>query len=104
MIDSTGSKEWSFPNGNGFETSPALVDLDNDGTLVIIVGSKDTNLYCFNHTGSVEWNNTTSNSIYSSPCVEDLDGDGIVEILFGCDDNNLHCLSLINVLSSVSQR
>ncbi|MFQ6105437.1 MAG: FG-GAP-like repeat-containing protein, partial [Candidatus Glassbacteria bacterium] len=70
------------------ETTPALVDIDNDGDLEIFVVS-DIRLYAWHHDGSYvqgwlkimgQYTNSTS-----SPAIGDIDGDGELEIVITCD-------------------
>ncbi len=70
--------------------SPAVYDLDGDGSMEIIAGRHSV-IYVWNHTGTLRWSapvgqNATqtiqhgSSRQYASPVVGDLDGDGTGEI------------------------
>jgi len=72
--------------------APCLVDLDDDGTLEVVVcdmacGAGGGNLYIWNHDGSpyIEGTDgivdTRGSSYWSSPAVGDLDNDGSPEIV-----------------------
>lgn len=61
--------------------SPALGDIDGDGKLEVVVGSKDKKLYAWNHDGSVLWNVTPTNfqgntAQIGSPALADYNNDG----------------------------
>ncbi|MBD3190300.1 MAG: PQQ-binding-like beta-propeller repeat protein, partial [Candidatus Heimdallarchaeota archaeon] len=94
------TEEWGYQTGSDVYSSPAVADLDGDGTLEVLVGSDDDTLYCLSHTGSEEWGYQTGDNVYSSPAVADLDGDGTHEVLVGSDDDTLYCLGLTGVTAS----
>lgn len=75
------------PDGHpdGVFSTPALVDLDGDDVLDVIVGSFDQYLYGLRHNGSSApgWPFFMYDSTWSSPAVADLDGDGAIEIVVG---------------------
>ncbi|MHA1307010.1 MAG: hypothetical protein ACTSQN_06920, partial [Candidatus Heimdallarchaeota archaeon] len=64
--------KWNFTTGDSIYSSPAIADLDGDGTLEVLVGSDDNKLYCIDHLGVEEWSYTTGANIFSSPAVVDL--------------------------------
>lgn len=81
----------ALPSGH-FHGSPAVADVDADGTLEIIGGGGKDNVYVFNHTGhklQVESYYYTDASYSASPVVSDVDGDGSLEIIIGDWDVNL---------------
>jgi len=89
-------------------SSPTLADLDNDGTLEIIVGSLEncTSVTCpdqphrwnedgypsylsvVNSDGTIRWERQVAGSINSTPAVGDIDGDGQPEIVVGLGAEN----------------
>jgi outer membrane protein assembly factor BamB len=89
-----GSYLWSYSTGNSISSSPCLGDLDNNGTLEVVVGSDDNNVYALNGVdGTYLWSYTTGNRISSSPCLGDIDNDGTLEVVFGSEDNNVYALN-----------
>jgi hypothetical protein len=73
------------PDGypDGVFATPALVDLDGDGLLDVVVGSFDEYLYGLKYDGTAApgWPFFLWDSTWASPAVGDLDGDGEVEIV-----------------------
>ncbi len=88
-INGAGDPPWS-PDGypDGFNSSPALGDLDNDGDLEIVVGGFDKRVYAWHHDGSPvgEWPIVLNDTIWSSPALADIDRDGYLEVIIGSDD------------------
>ncbi len=108
-VDAVGSfapnsiyRAWSFimstSDGQmGFHSSPALADVDGDGSVEVVVvdaGGRVVILYGSNPPG-LDGNNFTSTyktvvwvnaSMYSSPALADVDGDGVLEVIVGCRD------------------
>lgn len=79
----------------GWLSSPAIVDLDGDGSLEI-VAARHSVLYAYNGAGSPLWQTAWGHSASTSPehgdtrmwapaVVADLDGDGDAEIAVGSD-------------------
>jgi len=84
---------WPFKSYGKILSSPAVADLDGDGTLEILVGSYDGKLYCLRTNGSEKWSFATGAAIDSSPAIADLDGDGTLEVLVGSKDYGFYCLN-----------
>ena len=82
----------SLSMGAPTEASPAVADLDGDGSPEILIGAEDRRLYAFAADGSsvsgfpIE----TGAEVRSTPAVWDLDGDGAAEIAVSGWDRKLH--------------
>ncbi|MGC9308085.1 MAG: PQQ-binding-like beta-propeller repeat protein, partial [Thermoplasmatota archaeon] len=84
---------WIFNTAGHVVATPAIGDIDNDGTYEAVVGDLAGNLYIINaKTGTEEWRFTTGNGIWSSAALADVDGDGLMEIFVGSNDSRLYCL------------
>ncbi len=79
-------------SGSRKNSSPLLVDMDQDGDLDLLIGSKTGRLYYFSNQGSAEEMDLVDDSALfdnlwlgqnSKPSVVDLDGDGLLDILAG---------------------
>ncbi len=87
----TGTELWSFASADrnndgaadGIFSSPALCDLDGNGTLEVIFGSWDSYVYTLNSQGQLLWKYETGWDIWSSPACADFDRDGTLEIVIG---------------------
>ncbi|MDM8518552.1 DUF4842 domain-containing protein [Anaerolineales bacterium HSG6] len=74
-------------------SSPRVADLDGDGSLEIVVGSTDKNLYVLNSNGSLRWTYPTGDMIFSTPAVADFDvASAGLEIAFGSGDSYVYLL------------
>ncbi|MFH1359677.1 MAG: S8 family serine peptidase [Candidatus Omnitrophota bacterium] len=77
---------WPQDTGGSLVTSSAaVVDLNNDGFLEVIVGTFGGQVFVWDAFGRIlyGWPQTVSGSIHSSPNVVDLDNDGDFEIILG---------------------
>jgi hypothetical protein len=76
----------------GTEASPAVADLDGDGTLEVLIGAEDRRLYAYRFDGTpvsgfpIE----TGAEVRGTPAVWDLDGDGASDIIAAGWDRNLY--------------
>ncbi len=82
-LDSQGEELWSVDTGGwSVFSSPALADLDRDGTVEAAVGSREGRLYVIDiESGEVEWTYSGGTGLFASPAVADADGDGNLEMV-----------------------
>jgi len=88
-----GEKIWEFKTGDsvGFAS---LGDLDGDGYLDVVVGSRDDYIYALSgKDGRLLWKFETRGSVWSSPALGDIDGDGNLDVVVGSVDNYIYALS-----------
>lgn len=78
-------------------TSPTLVDLDNDGRVEIIVGDDAGLLHVFTRDGSElpGFPRLAGDRIESSPTVADLDANGMLDIIVGAADGYVYAWSAV---------
>ena len=70
---------------DGFFASPAVADINGDGTKDIIAPSYDHSVYAWSRTGSLLWRRFLEDTLWSSPVVADIDRDGRPEVILGGD-------------------
>jgi hypothetical protein len=109
-INANGTTRSGFPitlalSGTSKTPSPALADMDGDGSLDIVQAGTNGGLYVFKGNGAiantpslVPWNNVrystkTSQASESSPVVADINGDGHPDILMGDENGQLTAFS-----------
>jgi hypothetical protein len=78
-----------------------VADIDGDGQLNVIVGSRNRRLYAFSPDGSLTpgFPIDCGDKIFSSPWVGDLDGDGRTDIVVGAN-NGIHRICNIGKLGA----
>jgi len=89
---STGLKEWEFQTGDWVFSSPAVGDINNDGYLEVVFGSRNSWVYAVNASSGIEvWKSKTNgNDIRSSPAIANIDGDNALEVIIGSADNYVY--------------
>lgn len=70
---------------DGFFATPAVVDLDGDGSLDIVAPSYDHSVYAWSTSGTLLWRRYLEDTLWSTPVVTDIDGDGSKEVVLGGD-------------------
>ncbi len=93
-LNDNGSVLWRFntpdSTGDGYRdavySSPALGDLDGDGTLEVVFGSWDSRVRALNgENGSIQWEVFLRDTVWSSPALGDIDRDGYLDVVIGVD-------------------
>ena len=84
-----------FPidNYGGVKSSPAVIDLDNDGNNEIIFGTMNGYLVVLKSDGTLfssNWPINFGGQFWASPAVADIDNDGIQEIIIPNHNKNLY--------------
>jgi hypothetical protein len=92
-----GTVLWDRPSGDFVNvdgiadpvmSTPAIGDIDGDGSIEVAWGSLDANVYVVNgKTGANKpgWPHFVRDTIFSSPALADLDGNGKLEVIIGVD-------------------
>jgi hypothetical protein len=91
------SEVTSFHTGGAVMSSPAIADVDGNGTLDVIIGSDDFKIYCLGYspaTNSVSsnWSYLTGNVVQSSPAIANS-GRPMLTIYAGSADSVLYVLN-----------
>ncbi len=74
-------KGWPIKIGKYIDSSPAVADIDDNGSNEIVIGSDNGKVSVIGSNGSVMWEYKLCDWITSSPAVSDIDGDGTKEII-----------------------
>ncbi len=80
-----GATEWRFANSGWLLSSPAVVDLDGDRQLEIVVGSYNGSLYAISREGKELWRFDSGGTVISSPAVAPLVPGEKPSIVFNSD-------------------
>ena len=99
---------WSYDTKSSLLSSPIITDIDADGELEIIFGTKGGKIFVLNAFGRLKWeynivgkidpveamflDSETANSIEASPTIFDINGDGKKEIIFGSAMGSVYAL------------
>jgi len=83
-----------FDTNSEIKSSPAIADLDGDGSSEIIFGDNAGLIHVLDAYGSPVFNNTfpydTGNQIWGSPAIGDIDNDGILDIVITSKNKHLY--------------
>ena len=102
VFRSDGTVQKGFPRyvRQNLESTPALVDLDRDGYLDIVIGggsyynsgSEGYKVHVFDRHGNYlpGWPAATSGNVSGSPAIADMDGDGLPEVIVGSWDGKFY--------------
>ena len=87
---------WPQETKGKIYSSPVIADLDDDGSMEVIVGSgafdgKHCNIYVFHSDGTVMkgWPIEVNGDVYGSPAIGDVDNDGDLEVVLGDQDHRI---------------
>lgn len=85
---------WPVQIGGQIGSSPAIYDIDDDGSKEVIFGDYSGLLHVLDSDGHPKegFPFDTGDDIWGSPAIGDLDGDGDVEIVFTSKDKHLYIL------------
>ena len=85
VTDAMGVEREGFPfdTGDDIWGSPAVADLENDGDLEIVVGSKSKHLYILDSDGEPALDINVGLYVMGTPALGDVDGDEELEIVVG---------------------
>jgi hypothetical protein len=79
-----GSVQWRAQNNSRIWPSIAVADLDNNGTLEIVVGRGGDQVTVYNPSGGVVWSrNPFGNGEVRTLALADLEQDGRIEVIVG---------------------
>lgn len=90
---SNGQEAWRFivPSEaindflDGVVSSPALGDVDLNGTLEVGFGAFNREIFLLNHDGSLRWSYEAKDTVWSSPSFANIDSDANLEMIIGTD-------------------
>jgi hypothetical protein len=94
-FNSNGSQRWRFNGADGvrsslpFHSTPALGDINNDGSADVTAGALGVTAWSLSQSGSVNpgWPYMADDTIFSSPALVDVNGDGQTDVVLGGDSS-----------------
>lgn len=95
LIDGAGTIRWEKPIGEKGDASPAVGDLNKDGTPEIVTATASGILLVMTAEGKELWRYPLGGDVrdWEAPCLADVDGDGLLEIIIGNMRGWLSCIS-----------
>ena len=83
-VDANGEFIWSYSDARYITgNTPAVADLDNDGSLEVVVACFSGPLLCLNGSdGAIEWEFGPGFQSQNSPAISDLNNDGLLEVIY----------------------
>ena len=83
LVNANGELVWECELGDPAQASPAVDDLDGDGTPEIVTATIPGEVVALDAVGTVRWRYPLGGKVidWSSACLPDLDGDGAREVL-----------------------
>jgi hypothetical protein len=83
---------WSSVQAAPTEASPAVADLDGNGSLEVLIAAEDRRLYAFYYDGTsvAGFPIETGAELRGTPAVWDIDGDGATDIVIAGWDRNVY--------------
>jgi hypothetical protein len=83
---------WPQLTDDTIYSSLAVGDVDGNGDMEVVVGSKDWRVYMWDDLGNLKpgWPVVTGDEVWSSPALADLDGDPDLEVIVGCNNGTLY--------------
>lgn len=89
-LDSNKNQVWNSSTTavQGFQTSPAIADLNGDGVPEIIITASD-GVYVYNGGDGIEMWRYHAGNAYSSAVVADVNGDNEYELIFATSENTI---------------
>ncbi len=84
---------WSIHTGGVVQGSPALVDLDGDTILDVVIGDQANKMVAYSGVdGSAIWTFPTNGWVDSSAAIANMGGDATPDVIFGCLDKSVYCV------------
>nr|MBC8527225.1 C10 family peptidase [Candidatus Cloacimonadota bacterium] len=95
--NNNGIEFTNFPYDTGSQIfgSVAIADINDDGQLNIVTGSRSDRLYVLKPDGDTLFTYNASSDIFCTPAISDIDNNGSYEIIFGASNRKLYVLNYL---------